>query len=270
MYILILIVIIFCLNDSDIQTNDYIPAWQTNPQIINQDVSFSLRRPRADTMPNQSTSFPYTDRFDTLSPDTAPSTDSDTPYLSLRSRSGSTTNQLFGGGIFNHWIGETLQSPTSPTTTDQLLKEDDGNTIASTLASLGLDGIQERRNLLHASHSYSSLSEASSQSDWHRDMTYGSDSSFIRGSSIATMRLQAQTGRPRALSAVDDRTEDSNPSFHHRSAWLSDSVSYQKSTATHRPFLRSSNSSADLLETIARQRKAATTLDESNSRTGVN
>ncbi|KAI9258178.1 hypothetical protein BDA99DRAFT_515452 [Phascolomyces articulosus] len=146
------------------------------------------QRPRADTMPTSITGFNHNVDHDDDIPTTLTMpeasehkmtsvipTTSSSPSV-FRHRSGSITlppSNPFGDGIFNNnhhhhhhrhsGITSTSatndpKSPTTPTT-DQLLKEDDGNTIASTLASLGLDDIDKdhRRHTIHASHSYSSL-----------------------------------------------------------------------------------------------------------------
>lgn len=129
-------------------------------------------------------------------------------------------------GIFhtNNW--SSAESPTTPTT-DQLLKDD---RIASTLASLGLEDYSDdvddiytrRHHTLHQSRSFNSL-----RSEWY-------------------------LGRPRAIS-VTDRTPLNIPpmggNYLGAAAW--------SSSRTGSP-LRSSNSSADLLEMMARQRR----LDE--------
>ncbi|KAG0173107.1 hypothetical protein DFQ30_008892 [Apophysomyces sp. BC1015] len=254
----------------------------------------SIRRLRADTMPSESTAFPYSaDRFDPA----VTTIDEVTVTQPLsRNRSGSMTLQSslassFGQGIFNNWIDESLQSPTTPTT-DQLLKGDDGNTIASTLASLGLDDDRDRRHTLHTSQSHTSLRTLDHLSNWYRPSQYQSsqdepsssaswahfgimaappseESYTIRGEeqlqlqSVANVRLQAQTGRPRAISmsVADDRHPPSSDGDSltnlapQRSIWHSN---FQHRT---RPYLRNSNSSADLLEMIARQRRAAATVD---------
>jgi hypothetical protein len=220
----------------------------------------TLRRPRAETMPTQSTSFPY-----------------NTDHLSIDPLS---QQQQQSCSFFDkHWLGESLQSPTTPTT-DQLLKGDDNNTIASTFASLGLDehhtssptittpsGIQQQQqqhqHQIHTSHSYSSLQNLSKQQqEWDHAMTYyrGED---LR-SSVANFRYQQQN-RPRAMSAVDQAVDDTSPHLPQRSIWYSDLNSNNKQSFNQRPFLRSSNSSADLLEMIARQRKATATAANSPS-----
>ena len=197
----------------------------------------SLRRPRADTMPTQSTSFPY-----------------NTDYH----------NMPFGSGVFDH-LNDGLTSPTTPTT-DQLLKGDNNNTIASTFASLGLNDdhtppssssshLFQPRHVIHASHSYSSL-QALSENQQQHEMTdwntnyYGNQD--LR-SSVTNLRFQHQQ-RPRALSSAEQEQEQQQQTIP-RSIWYS--TSNQENTRQfNKPFLRSSNSSADLLEMIARQRKA--------------
>jgi hypothetical protein len=225
----------------------------------------TLRRPRAETMPTQSTSFPYNTATDHLSIDpTRPPPQQSCSFFD------------------KHWLGESLQSPTTPTT-DQLLKGDDNNTIASTFASLGLDEHHasptisapsimqqhqqqhQQQQQIHTSHSYSSLQSLSKhqQQEWDA-MTYyrGED---LR-SSVANLRYQQQQqqNRPRAMSAVDQAVEDTNSHLPQRSIWYSD-LNNNKQSFNQRPFLRSSNSSADLLEMIARQRKATATAANSPS-----
>ncbi|GAA5802922.1 hypothetical protein HPULCUR_008397 [Helicostylum pulchrum] len=220
-----------------------------------------LRRPRAETMPTQSTCFRYnslvlvdnTNRNDDKSPLTI----------------NATTNLPFGSGIFDndnhimpqhqqqHWMGDILTSPTTPTT-DQLLKGDDNNTIASTFASLGLNddaspSSSSSRSFIHASHSYSSLQTLCENGQDTAVSAAGETiSSYYRGeqlrSSVANLRLQQQN-RPRAQSAVEQEQQQQQ-----RSIWSDTPRNFH-----HRPFLRSSNSSADLLEMIARQRKATAT-----------
>lgn len=225
----------------------------------------TLRRPRAETMPTQSTAFPYNTATDHLSIDpTCPSSQQSSTFLD------------------KHWLGESLQSPTTPTT-DQLLKGDDNNTIASTFASLGLDEHnaspiitaqnrslhhhhQHQQQQIHTSHSYSSLQSLSKhqQQEWDHSMTYyrGED---LR-SSVANLRYQEQQqqqNRPRAMSAVDQVVDDASSHLPQRSIWYSDLNNNSKQSFNQRPFLRSSNSSADLLEMIARQRKATATATNS-------
>ncbi|KAF7732146.1 hypothetical protein EC973_006401 [Apophysomyces ossiformis] len=264
------------------------------------DKSFSsARRLRADTMPSQSSSFPYSaDRFD---PAVTTIDEIATTQPLSRNRSGSMTLQPplanpFGQGIFHNWAEETLQSPTTPTT-DQLLKGDDGNTIASTLASLGLDEDRDRRPMLHTSQSHTSLRTMDHLSHWYRPSRYlpphddvpssvgwarfgmmatlpTGDNPNLRGEehlqlpSVANVRLQAQTGRPRAISmsVADDRHTPSSEGdaltnlTSQRSIWHSN-IHHQT-----RPYLRNSNSSADLLEMIARQRKVAATAEFTQSK----
>lgn len=219
-----------------------------------------LRRPRAETMPTQSTCF----RYNSLVLDNSNRNEDKSP-LTINA-----TNQSFGSGIFDndipqshhhhhlqqqHWMGDILTSPTTPTT-DQLLKGDDNNTIASTFASLGLNddaspssSSSSARPFIHASHSYSSLQTLCENGQ--DAAAAGETVSYYRGeqlrSSVANLRLQQQQNRPRAQSAVEQEQQQQQ-----RSIW-SDTRNF------HRPFLRSSNSSADLLEMIARQRKATAT-----------
>lgn len=226
-------------------------------------------------MPTQSTSFPYNTN-NSLADYTG--SDDKSPLMI------NPNHQPFGSGIFDnndnlpqqrhhhHWIGDMLTSPTTPTT-DQLLKGDDNNTIASTFASLGLndDNVPSssrsgfhHRQIIHASHSYSSLQTLceNQQNDWN--INAGENiSSYYRGedlrSSVVNLRLQQQQSRPRALSAVEQEQQQQQ-----RSIWYSDSRHF------NRPFLRSSNSSADLLEMIARQRKATATASNSPTMMKIN
>ncbi|KAG1108432.1 hypothetical protein G6F42_015989 [Rhizopus arrhizus] len=210
-----------------------------------------LRRPRAETMPTQSTS-----------------------------------HLMIDPNRHHHWINESIQSPTTPTT-DQLLKGDDNNTIASTFASLGLDDTSpsSSSHAIHSSHSYSSLQTLAENHEWY-------NTNYFRGedlrSSVANLRFshqqqqqQQQQNRPRAMSAVDQQQqqlllhqqqqqqqqqqEENSPLLPHRSIWYSDINNKQQQQFSNRPFLRSSNSSADLLEMIARQRKATATATNSPS-----
>ncbi|CEP19286.1 hypothetical protein [Parasitella parasitica] len=182
----------------------------------------TVRRPRAETMPTQSTSHLMID-----------------------------PNRQH-----HHWMNETIQSPTTPTT-DQLLKGDDGNTIASTFASLGLDESTSSSSTLYSFSSLQTLSENHpSQAEWYFR------SEDLR-SSVANLRFSHhQQNRPRAMSAVDQQQqEDNSPLLPHRPIWYSDRQQQQQFKS--RPFLRSSNSSADLLEMIARQRKTTATTTNS-------
>ncbi|KAF1800687.1 hypothetical protein FB192DRAFT_1328006 [Mucor lusitanicus] len=220
---------------------------QEQQEHDDQDGNRLLRRPRADTMPTQSTS-----------------------------------HLMIDPNRHHHWRNEqSLQSPTTPTT-DQLLKGDDNNTIASTFASLGLDDTappaasSSSSHAIHASHSYSSLQTLAENQEWYNNTHYfrGED---LR-SSVANLRFshqqQQQQNRPRAMSAVDQQQqqqlllhqqqEENSPLLPHRSIWYSD-INKQQQQFSNRPFLRSSNSSADLLEMIARQRKATATAANSPS-----
>ncbi|KAI9284735.1 hypothetical protein BC943DRAFT_325493 [Umbelopsis sp. AD052] len=209
------------------------------------DTSSTARRPRADTMPSLSTEFPYTDR--------------QLPYLSLsllpsstpasvppRNRSGSATlpppesSQAFHSGIFSSpsWISQN-QYVTPPTpTTDQMMKEDyAADTIASTMASLGLDDERRRTSSLHrsgsspalrnqpqttmhhhplfppvepsvhsstnltTSHHHRSISGSSNQSLTESDAFYlKSASSSLRTSAVPQYLTQPGGSRPRAIS----------------------------------------------------------------------
>ncbi|KAG2199815.1 hypothetical protein INT47_009428, partial [Mucor saturninus] len=249
-----------------------------------------LRRPRAETMPTQSTSFPYNTNHNLL---VNTEDNKNMPLMINPNHHHQQHHGAFGSGIFDndnnnnnlppqqrhhhhHWIGDILTSPTTPTT-DQLLKGDDNNTIASTFASLGLNDDNTptstsssrtsfhphpQRQVIHASHSYSSLQTLceDQQNDWNMNAGESiSSSSYYRGedlrSSVANLRLQQQQSRPRALSAVEQ--EQQQQQQQQRSIWYSDTRQF------NRPFLRSSNSSADLLEMIARQRKATATATNS-------
>lgn len=125
----------------------------------------------------------------------------------------------------NHFIDSTWLNPSTPTT-DQLLKGDNSNTIISTFASLGLDDTATT-STLHTSHSYSSLHTLSEnqQQQWYPDL---------------------YQHRPRALSAVDHQQPEHFPSIWHKPNFN-----------TTRPYLRNSNSSADLLEMMAIQQRKA-------------
>ncbi|KAI8140456.1 armadillo-type protein [Fennellomyces sp. T-0311] len=221
----------------------------------------SSRRPRADTMPTQSTVFPYSSSDAAETPEVAVIPSSAAIF---RNRSGSITlpplSSAFGDGIFNTWSSDSLQSPTTPTT-DQLLKEDDGNTIASTLASLGLDDERDRRHTIHASHSYSSLH---SWYQHHRPpaepWSSNPSSSVVENneqpprSLMMAVASKIQSQRPRAISMSVADNRAPFDTFPQRSIWPP--LRRQHHDAT-RPYLRSSNSSADLLEMMARQRRAA-------------
>ncbi|CDS07619.1 hypothetical protein LRAMOSA01568 [Lichtheimia ramosa] len=289
----------------------------------------SIRRPRADTMPSQSTAFPYlstdpatiaalsktsaakdvlpTRSVATTSKQVVPPSSSSA--ASLRTRSGSVTlppslANPFGEGIFsNNWGREHVQSPTTPTT-DQLL-EGEGNTIASTLAQLGLDDERDKRHTIHTRHSYSSLR---SVANWHHPQRHSGhegvmDTPWRQSAATTTSqappisesmmpfpavaespnidpslimaKFQSQTGRPRAISmsvagscyahphqpTANSSTDDLSrnllsPSY--RSIWHPP----LRHRYQHNPSrLRTSNSSADLLELMARQRTSLVTDD---------
>ncbi|KAI9481043.1 MAG: armadillo-type protein [Benjaminiella poitrasii] len=205
------------------------------------DDSLTLRRPRAETMP---TSFPPLN------------TTLIEPKIGLHS-----------SWVHDHHPASTLQSPTTPTT-DQLLKGDDNNTIASTFASLGLDEHQPSSSFIkklphrtiHTSHSYSSLhtlSENQQENEEEVSLPYLTKGEDLR-SSVAQLRLSHHINRPRAMSAIDPqflkRQQDDSINPHGAAnIWHSDMI-------IHRPFLRSSNSSADLLEMMARQQQRKTSV----------
>lgn len=313
--------------------------------------SSAVRRSRADTMPSQSTAFPYLSSDPaTIAALSKTSAAKDVPTRSsvaaaaaatskqvvppssssaatLRTRSGSVTlppslANPFGEGIFsNNWGREHVQSPTTPTT-DQLL-EGEGNTIASTLAQLGLDDERDKRHhhhTIHTRHSYSSLR---SVANWHHpqrrsghesimDTPWGTTTtttttpattttttsqappiseSMVPFSAVAESpnidpslimaKFQSQTGRPRAISmsvagscyapphqpppgAANSSTDDLSsrnllsPSY--RSIWHPP-VRHRYQQQHNPSRLRTSNSSADLLELMARQRTSIVTDD---------
>jgi hypothetical protein len=142
--------------------------YEIQPEDDDLETSSTARRPRADTMPSLSTEFPYTDR--------------QLPYLSLsllpsstppRHRSGSAvlpppdSSQPFHSGIFSSptWRMAHNEYVTPPTpTTDQMFKEDD--TIASTMASLGLDD-ERRRHSSSSLHRSGSSPSLGNQSHYH-------------------------------------------------------------------------------------------------------
>ncbi|KAI9284771.1 armadillo-type protein [Umbelopsis sp. AD052] len=105
----------------------------------------SGRRPRADTMPSQSTAFPYTPTNLDLNP-TRPAIP-----VSSRQRSGSVTHSSpLGSSMFRSaWMDidasmglvPSLQSPSS-----DILDEERSGTIASTMATLGLDDDKDMRS----------------------------------------------------------------------------------------------------------------------------
>ncbi|KAG2181255.1 hypothetical protein INT43_008838 [Umbelopsis isabellina] len=102
------------------------------------DAPTTVRRPRADTMPSQSTAFPYTPN------NLEPSTGRLPPISSSRGRSGSVTQSSpLGPGMFrSSWmdIDPTLgQSPSLQSPSSDILDEERSGTIASTMATLGLD-----------------------------------------------------------------------------------------------------------------------------------
>lgn len=125
----------------------------------------------------------------------------------------------------HHFMGSAWLNPTTPTT-DQLLKGDNSNTIISTFASLGLD---DSPSTIHTSHSYSSLNTLSENQQWYPD----------------------SLNRPRAQSSVDNQQQQQSLVSHPTTIWNKPSFT--------RPYLRNSNSSADLLEMMARQRRTTTT-----------
>lgn len=123
----------------------------------------SGRRPRADTMPSQSTAFPYTPTNLDLSPSRP------TPMVSSRQRSGSVTHSSpLGPSMFrSSWIDmesnlshpPSLQSPSS-----DILDEERSGTIASTMATLGLDDDKDMRSNDSLPSSTSSYHHAALQS----------------------------------------------------------------------------------------------------------
>ncbi|KAI9300246.1 hypothetical protein BJ944DRAFT_253246 [Cunninghamella echinulata] len=221
-----------------------------------------------------------------------------------RNRSGSIQTP-FTPGIFNTWLSDTIQSPTSPTTTDQLLKGDENHTITSTLASLGLDDNdstkqlhqsqhqQQQHHMLHTSRSNSSLHstewlQQQQQQQQQHTSNYGyttnSPSSMemkLRGNNNSNSTVQSTSSqllRPRATSMSitedhDNRYSSSlssgsdSPRMVRPSLWQYNNHRYPQSSSQlyphphpptshhhHHPSLRMSNSSADLIETMARQR----------------
>lgn len=281
----------------------------------------SMRRPRAGTMPAQTTIYPHVpdqDVHETERLNVAGSAAVST-VTSQHSRSGSSAMphplpSALGDSAFDIWGPEPgMQSPTTPTT-DQLLKEDKGNTIASTLASLGLDDERDRQPVLHTRHSYTSLNTLDRCSDWlrpHRPeasehpwrrvtpgtmpylpmqpstastsasdtSTFTANDNFLPVPNLVTNKLQLPpAGRPRAISmtVADNRHA---PLASQSSAAAAQSHGclptpyysiWNPSTSMRRqpfherdqsrPSLRTSNSSADLLEMIARQKRTATSL----------
>ncbi|CAO3662070.1 unnamed protein product [Rhizopus microsporus] len=161
------------------------------------------------------------------------------------------TSSLFNAQSQPLWDGQ----PHSPTS-DQLLREDSHHTIASTFASLGLDDSRtlDNRRTIHASHSYSSLQFLAETHQQQQQQQIPYDSFLKQRPPLMDLRLQGN--RPRAMSAVDSLEEqqqqDHSPfqSIWHPRLPLENNI--------RRPFLRNSNSSADLLEMMARQRKAST------------
>ncbi|KAG2205665.1 hypothetical protein INT47_008021 [Mucor saturninus] len=111
--------------------------------------SSPLRRSRADTMPSQSSAFPYADLFSNLTLNTTAATNNNTNPIAIHNNVTTTPNI---GLISRHRSGSvTLPNddenektyapfyydPSSP------IDENASNTIASTLASLGLDDEEE-------------------------------------------------------------------------------------------------------------------------------
>ncbi|KAI7905310.1 armadillo-type protein [Cokeromyces recurvatus] len=237
---------------------------QNNDSLNNNHDNLNLlRRSRAETMP---TSFPY---------NISTHQNSEDNRINLHHWNHDSTNTLL------------IQSPTTPTT-DQLLKGDANNTIASTFASLGLDEhhISLKKlseNMIHTSHSYSSLhtlSENQQKDDWYDDNNNKTNESLAyfssnKGedlrSSVAQLRLSHHMNRPRAMSAIDPQffmkrhqQEDTSPLLmsHNPSIWHS-------SEFVSRPFLRSSSSSADLIEMMARQQRKPNVSLTSSPNSGI-
>lgn len=109
---------------------------------LTQSTSSPLRRSRADTMPSQSSAFPYADLFSNLTLNTSTNsthnvTATTLPNVGLisRHRSGSVTlpNDVNEEKSYTPFYYD----PSSP------IDENASNTIASTLASLGLDDEEE-------------------------------------------------------------------------------------------------------------------------------
>ncbi|ORZ20434.1 hypothetical protein BCR42DRAFT_207817 [Absidia repens] len=271
-------------------------------------------------MPSQSTSFPY-DRLSEPSADadsvavmSSSNNSFENPVNNTRNRSDSFQTP-FAQGIFNTWLGDTIQSPTSPTSTDQLLKGDDSHTITSTLASLGLDDADRLQQLyrpsLHTSQSYSSLvsTDNSQQStEWlqqnyhqqqqqqyyhHQANIHGLPPSSTSASGPANssptneMKFRSNASpnvnhqhasyhllRPRAtsMSIAEDQdglyssslsSASDSPRMVRSAMWPPHVYRHQQ----QRPYLRLSNSSADLIETMARQRMPIPDVSGPNEKT---
>ncbi|OBZ87455.1 Pumilio domain-containing protein C56F2.08c [Choanephora cucurbitarum] len=206
-----------------------------------------LRRPRAETMPTQSSPFSYS-----------------TPLLDR--------NLILDPITRNHYSISNLetqqptwlpQSPPTPTT-DQLFKGSNTNTIATSFASFGLDEHQPNtlgRPLYQPSHSYTSLQTLPEHQ--HHPMYYfkqHENPPYFKPEDLRSPTTNfrfSQQNRPRAMSAVDQQNQQS--SFFSEEMWYSPNLK-PPSQQLNRPLLRSSNSTNDILEMRHRQRKTTTNL----------
>ncbi|KAI8989940.1 hypothetical protein BDB01DRAFT_779383 [Pilobolus umbonatus] len=222
---------------------------------------FTQRRPRAETMPTH-----YVSNIDSSVVDHS-RVDNNTPNVDTRNDISAVHS--FGSGIFNHWMNDMhISTPT----TEQLLTCDD-NTIASTFASLGLDDDRPEHlvniNTYHNNHNkYSthpnrSFTSIRSHVDNNHDWNNNDNNPIIRHDNIysSSLKILGTHGRPRALSAVDDRVIQEDYTQLNEGLWNTESskhhhaILHQKNNDQHKSFLRTSHSSADLLESISRQRK---------------
>ncbi|CAO3631121.1 unnamed protein product [Cunninghamella blakesleeana] len=283
-----------------IHESQHVIIKQPMVQELDDDEELSPTRRRADTMPSQSSNFPYdrvNENYLTAVAAATNPTSSDHYHHQQSNNNNSNNNNAsrnrsgsiqtpFTPGIFNTWLNDSIQSPTSPTTTDQLLRGDANHTITSTLASLGLDDNDtsinhhlnyQQHHMLHTSKSNSSLhsSEWVQQQSSNYGFTSNSPSSVemkLKGNTTPSMNNNSipssQLLRPRATSMSvaedhDNRYSSSlssgsdSPRMVHPSLWQYNhrySQSPSQLQANHHPLLRMSNSSADLIETMARQR----------------
>ncbi|KAI8355680.1 hypothetical protein BD560DRAFT_426570 [Blakeslea trispora] len=207
-----------------------------------------LRRPRAETMPTQSSPFSYNtpliDRSFILDPMTR-------PHYSLNNAEAQHST----------WIP---QSPPTPTA-DQLFRGNNADSIANSFASFGLDEHQQanipERALHQSNHAHSNPSYTSQTLPEHQlHFKQPEHLSYFRPedlrSSAANFRLSHQN-RPRAMSAVDQQNQQL--SLFSEDMWGLPNIKHP-SQQSNRPSLRSSNSSTDILEMRHRQRKIGTDL----------
>ncbi|KAI8364829.1 armadillo-type protein [Choanephora cucurbitarum] len=206
-----------------------------------------LRRPRAETMPTQSSPFSYS-----------------TPLLDRNLILDPITHNHYSIGNLEiqqpTWLP---QSPPTPTA-DQLFKGGNTNTIANSFASFGLDEHQPNtsgRPLYQSNHSYNSLQTLPEHQ--HHPMYHfkqHENPPYFKPEDLRSPTTNfrfSQQNRPRAMSAVDQQNQQT--SFFSEEMWYSPNLKHPLQQL-NRPLLRPSNSSNDILEMRHRQRKTTTNL----------